>query len=50
MSDAAKKTAYKLVFNTINCGRVGKAMPTWGQSQGGVLNDEQMRQLAIFIT
>jgi plastocyanin len=24
-------------------------MPTWGQSQGGTLNDEQIRQLATFI-
>jgi|CXWL01.1.fsa_nt_gi plastocyanin/mono/diheme cytochrome c family protein len=47
---ANKANAYRLVFNTINCGRVGKAMPTWGQEQGGVLNDEQMRQLTIFIT
>ena len=25
-------------------------MPTWGQSQGGTLNDEQIRQLATLIT
>jgi mono/diheme cytochrome c family protein/plastocyanin len=50
VSAAAKGVAYKLVFNTINCGRVGKAMPTWGQTQGGILNDEQMRQLTTFIT
>ena len=46
----AKAQQYKLVFNTIDCGRVGKAMPTWGQSNGGTLNDEQMRQLSTFIT
>ncbi len=45
-----KALAYKLVFNTITCGRVGKAMPTWGDSQGGPLNPEQIKQLAIFIT
>lgn len=38
------------VFYTITCGRVGTAMPNWGQTQGGPLNDEQIRQLARFIT
>lgn len=47
---AAKDAAYKLVFNTITCGRVGKAMPTWGDSQGGPLNPEQIKDLAIFVT
>ena len=46
----AKDAAYNLVFNTITCGRVGKAMPTWGDSQGGPLNPEQIKDLAIFIT
>jgi len=46
----AKAQAYKLVFNTISCGRIGKSMPTWGQANGGALNDEQMRQLTTFIT
>lgn len=41
---------FKLVINTITCGRVGKAMPTWAESQGGILNDEQIRQLAVLIT
>lgn len=41
---------YKFVFNTITCGRVGKAMPTWGEEQGGTLNEEQIKQLALFIT
>ncbi len=50
VSDAAKKTAYKLVFNTITCGRIGKAMPTWGIEQGGTLNSEQIRQLTLLIT
>jgi mono/diheme cytochrome c family protein len=47
---AALKQAYDLVFNTITCGRVGRAMPTWGQSQGGTLNEEQIKQLTVFIT
>jgi mono/diheme cytochrome c family protein/plastocyanin len=46
----AKAQQFKFVFNTIDCGRVGKAMPTWGQANGGTLNDEQIRQLATFIT
>jgi mono/diheme cytochrome c family protein len=49
VSDAARSQAYDLVFNTIVCGRVGKAMPTWGQDQGGTLNNEQIRQLTEFI-
>jgi mono/diheme cytochrome c family protein/plastocyanin len=47
---ADKDAAYNLVFNTITCGRVGKAMPTWGDSQGGPLNPEQIKNLALFIT
>jgi len=47
---AAFSQAYDLVFNTITCGRVGRAMPTWGQSQGGTLNEEQIKQLTTFIT
>lgn len=50
VSAAAKKAAYNLVFNTITCGRVGKAMPTWGIDQGGTLNGEQIRQLTLLIT
>ncbi len=42
--------SFKLVTNTIMCGRVGTFMPTWGQSQGGPLSDEQIRQLAVLIT
>jgi mono/diheme cytochrome c family protein/plastocyanin len=44
-----KQQAFKFVVNTITCGRVGKAMPTWGQSQGGALNDQQIQQLATLI-
>jgi len=47
---AAKDAAYKKVTDTIMCGRVGTQMPTWGEANGGTLNDEQIRQLAILIT
>ena len=50
IDDTAKSLAFRTVYNTIECGRIGKAMPTWGQRQGGTLNDEQMRQLTVFIT
>ena len=40
----------KLMTNTITCGRAGTAMPPWGQSQGGPLSDEQIRQLVLVIT
>lgn len=50
VDNAAYTTAYKLIVNTITCGRVGRAMPVWAQSQGGTLSDEQIRQLAVFIT
>ena len=50
VTKADKDAAYNLVFNTITCGRIGKAMPTWGDSQGGPLNPEQIKDLAIFIT
>jgi plastocyanin len=40
----------KLITNTITCGRVGTAMPAWGESQGGPLSDEQIRQLMTLIT
>ena len=50
VSEQDKLQKFKFVVNTITCGRIGKAMPTWGQSQGGTLNDEQIRQLATLIT
>ncbi|HLF71123.1 MAG TPA: hypothetical protein VI759_03090 [Dehalococcoidia bacterium] len=46
----ALKDKTKLITNTITCGRVGTAMPIWGQSQGGTLSDEQIRQLMVLIT
>jgi mono/diheme cytochrome c family protein/plastocyanin len=50
VSQTAKAQQFKLIVNTITCGRVGRAMPTWGQDQGGPLNSEQIRQLATLIT
>ena len=41
-----KVNAYKRIYYTITCGRVGTPMPTWGNTQGGPLNDEQINQLA----
>lgn len=42
-------TAYKFVYYTISCGRVGKVMPAWAQAQGGTLNTEQIKQLTTLI-
>ena len=47
---STKAQQFKFIVNTITCGRIGKAMPTWGQAQGGTLNDEQIRQLATLIS
>jgi plastocyanin/mono/diheme cytochrome c family protein len=47
---AVLKDKIKLITNTVTCGRVGTAMPAWGQSQGGPLSDEQIRQLTVLIT
>ncbi len=41
---------FKFITDTITCGRPGKAMAPWGQSQGGKFSDEQIRQLAFLIT
>ncbi len=45
-----KDAAYKRITNTIMCGRVGTQMPTWGASQGGTMNEEQIKQLAVLIS
>ena len=50
VNPVAKTEQFKRVFYTISCGRIGRAMPTWGQSQGGTLNDEQIKQLTLLIT
>ncbi len=47
---AAKQASFKLVTDTVTFGRVGTQMPTWGAQNGGTLNQEQIRQLAILIT
>ncbi len=39
-----------LITNTITCGRVGTAMPTWSDQYGGPLNFEQIDQLMTLIT
>ena len=49
-TQAGLERAADLVFNTITCGRIGTVMPTWGQSQGGILSGEQIRQLTVLIT
>lgn len=46
----AQSVAFKRVYYTITCGRIGTPMPTWGDSQGGTLNDTQIKQLATMIT
>jgi plastocyanin/mono/diheme cytochrome c family protein len=38
------------VMDTIQCGRVGTLMPTWGAEFGGPLDDEQVRDLVTLIT
>jgi plastocyanin/mono/diheme cytochrome c family protein len=38
------------VTDTIECGRVGTLMPTWGAAHGGPLDDEQVRDLVTLIT
>jgi mono/diheme cytochrome c family protein len=40
---------YRFYYYTIVCGRLGRFMPAWGQTQGGPLNDEQIKQLTTFI-
>src|SRR5205823_2939406 len=45
-----KVNEYKRIYYTITCGRVGTPMPTWGNTQGGPLSDEQIKQLATMIT
>jgi plastocyanin len=50
LSDDALRQQRELVTNTIVCGRVGTFMPSWAQSQGGPLSDEQIRQLTVLIT
>ncbi len=44
------RTLHQRLFETIRCGRVGTLMPTWGEDQGGTLNNTQMQQLVALIT
>ena len=46
----SKDAAYRLIVNTLTCGRIGKFMPPWSIAQGGTMTDEQIEQLATFIT
>ncbi len=50
VDDVEKINQFKRVYYTITCGRVGTPMPTWGNTQGGPLNDEQIKQLTTMIT
>jgi len=45
----AYKERYNYVVRTITRGK-GEIMPHWGRSEGGPLNDEQINELALFIT
>ncbi|MBX5490706.1 MAG: c-type cytochrome [Chloroflexi bacterium] len=46
--DEDRKTL-DLLVKTITRGRPGTAMPAWGLSDGGSLNDEEIREIATFI-
>ena len=50
-TDSSELAALQKRFTeTIRCGRVGTVMPPWGLDEGGSLNEEQIRQLVVFIT
>src|SRR3979411_166531 len=40
---------YDFIFKTIQRGRPGTPMPTWGQNDGGSLLDEQINELTLMI-
>src|SRR5215216_3898400 len=46
--DERKKT-YDFLFKTIQRGRPGTPMPSWGQTDGGTLLDEHINELALMI-
>src|SRR5437899_3151439 len=49
-TDSDERTKrYDFIFNTIQRGRPGTPMPTWGQIDGGSLLDEQINELALMI-
>jgi mono/diheme cytochrome c family protein len=45
----ARSKMYDFVFKTIQRGRPGTPMPSWGQIDGGTLLDEQINELALMI-
>src|SRR3979411_2067525 len=47
-SDALTKE-YEFIFKTIQRGRPGTPMPTWGQIDGGTLLDEHINELTLMI-
>ncbi|HEY3057654.1 MAG TPA: c-type cytochrome [Chloroflexota bacterium] len=47
-ADERKKT-YDFLFKTIQRGRPGTPMPSWGQTDGGTLLDEHINELALMI-
>jgi cytochrome c1 len=49
-TDADSRTKeYDFIFKTIQRGRPGTPMPTWGQIDGGTLLDEQINELTLMI-
>src|SRR5579859_7072682 len=49
-TDADLRTKeYDFIFKTIQRGRPGTPMPTWGQIDGGSLLDEQVNELTLMI-
>src|SRR5258708_18372813 len=45
----ARTKEYDFIFKTIQRGRPGTPMPTWGQIDGGSLLDEQINELTLMI-
>lgn len=45
----ARTKEYDFIFKTIQRGRPGTPMPTWGQIDGGPLLDEQVNELTLMI-
>jgi cytochrome c len=49
-TDSDERTKrYDFIFKTIQRGRPGTPMPTWGQIDGGTLLDEQINELTLMI-
>src|ERR1700694_3637196 len=45
----ARTKEYDFIFKTIQRGRPGTPMPTWGQIDGGSLLDEQINELTLMV-